>query len=149
VTSEDARPLWPKQAGWIAETAALDSSYVKAHRAVHGGQGGRRRKPLDPRGGQTTKVHIPTDVLGRPAVVHLTPGNILHVKTAPEVIAAAPGRLKRLLADRGYDAKHLRRDLKAARTTPIIPGRVTRKRPVQYDRHRHRERWRIEARSVG
>src|SRR5215210_8498602 len=43
------------------------------------------------RGGQTTKVHVITDVLGRPAVIHLTPGNASDVKAAPAVIAAAPG----------------------------------------------------------
>jgi len=67
------------------------------------------------------------------------------VRTAPDVLAAAPGRLKRLIADRGYDANHLRRDLKAARTTPIIPGTRSRKRLIQYDKQRYRDRWRIEA----
>jgi transposase len=32
-------------AGWVAQTAALDSTYVKAHRSAHGGKGGRRRRP--------------------------------------------------------------------------------------------------------
>ena len=32
------------EAGWIAETAALDSTYVKAHRSAHGGKGGRRHR---------------------------------------------------------------------------------------------------------
>lgn len=44
------------------------------------------------------------------AVVHLTPGNASDVETAPEVLAAAPGRLKRPGADRGYGADRLRRD---------------------------------------
>ena len=84
-------------------------------------------------------------MLGRPAVIHLTPGNASDVKTAPAVIAAAPGRFKRLIADRGYDANHLRRDLKAGGTAPVIPGTRSRKRPIQYDRRRYRDRWRIEA----
>ena len=99
------------QAGWIAETASLDSTYV----------------------------------LGRPAVIHLSPGTASDVRTAPEVLAKAPGRCKRLIADRGYDANHLRRDLKAARTTPIIPGRRSRKRPIQHDKRCYKDRWRIEA----
>ena len=33
------------EAGWVAETAALDSTYVKAHRSAHGGKGGLARKP--------------------------------------------------------------------------------------------------------
>ena len=32
-------------AGWIEETAALDSTYVKAHRSAHGGKGGPQPKP--------------------------------------------------------------------------------------------------------
>lgn len=67
------------------------------------------------------------------------------MKTAPDVLAAAPGRLKRLVADRGYDANHLRRDLKAARMVPIIPGTRSRKRPIRHDAVRYRDRWRIEA----
>ena len=66
------------------------------------------------------------------------------MKTAPQVIAAAPGCLKRLIAHRGYDANHFRRDLKAARTTPIISGTRSRKRPIRHDERRYRDRWRIE-----
>ena len=33
------------EAGWIAELAALDSTYVRAHRSAHGGKGGPRRRP--------------------------------------------------------------------------------------------------------
>ena len=32
------------EAGWIAETASLDSSYVHAHRSAHGGKGGLARR---------------------------------------------------------------------------------------------------------
>ena len=31
--------------GWAGDAAALDSSYVRAHRSAHGGKGGRRRRP--------------------------------------------------------------------------------------------------------
>ena len=78
-------------------------------------------------------------------MIHLTPGNMSDVKAAPEVIAAAPGRLKRLVADRGYDADDLRVALRAAGTRPIIPGRRGRKRPIRWDRRGYKERWRIEA----
>jgi transposase len=61
------------------------------------------------------------------------------------VLAAAPGRFKRLLADRGYDANHLRRGLKAGSTKPVIPSTRSRKRPIRYDERRYRDRWRIEA----
>ena len=32
--------------GWIAETAQIDSSYIKAHRCAGGGKGGRKSMPL-------------------------------------------------------------------------------------------------------
>ena len=37
------------EAGWVSETAALDSTYVRAHRAAHGGKGGRAPRPSAPR----------------------------------------------------------------------------------------------------
>ena len=67
------------------------------------------------------------------------------MRTAPEVLAAAPGRMKRLIADRGYDADHLRKGLRGAGTAPVIPGTRSRKRPVRYDKRRYRDRWRVEA----
>ncbi|WP_244475822.1 transposase, partial [Methylobacterium sp. Leaf93] len=63
------------------------------------------------RGGRTTKIHALTDVLGRPGVLLLTSGNASDVRTAPDVLAEAPGRIRRLTADKGYDADWLRADL--------------------------------------
>jgi IS5 family transposase len=37
------------------------------------------------------------------------------------------------MADRGYNANSLRRDLEAVGTKPIITGRRNRKRPIQHD----------------
>lgn len=64
---------------------------------------------------------------------------------APDLVAAIPGRLRRLVADRGYDADALRRDLRAAGATPVIPGRRTRRRPIRHDQARYKDHWRIEA----
>jgi transposase len=33
------------KAGWAGDAAALDSSYVRAHRSAHGGKGGQGRRP--------------------------------------------------------------------------------------------------------
>jgi transposase len=63
-------------------------------------------------------------------------------QATPEVIAAAQAASS-LIADGGYDANHFSRELKAARTTPIIPGTRSRKRLIRHDEHR--DRWRIEA----
>ncbi|KQO90919.1 transposase [Methylobacterium sp. Leaf90] len=97
------------------------------------------------RGGQTTKIHALSDVLGRPGVLLLTAGNASDVKTAPDVLAEAPGRLRRLIADKGYDADWLRADLREKGVTPIIPGKRGRKRKIRHDKRRYRERWCVEA----
>jgi transposase len=61
------------------------------------------------------------------------------------VLAEAPGRLRRPIADKGYDADGIRTDLRAHGTTPVIPGVRTRKHKIHHDKCRDRELWRIEA----
>jgi transposase len=82
--------------------------------------------------------------LGRPAVIRLTPGNVSDIRVADDLIEAA-GPVRRLIADRGYDANHLRLTLRSTGTIPIIPGRRSRKCPIRHDKRRYRDRWRIEA----
>jgi len=111
-----------------------------------GWQRGAKAQAIGPsRGGQTTKVHTLVD--RRPVVIHLTAGNASDVTTAPEVLAAAPGRVHRLIADKGYDADWLRADLRAQGTTAVIPGTRARKRRLRLEARHNRERWRIEATS--
>ncbi|MBU6395760.1 MAG: hypothetical protein KGQ75_14415 [Sphingomonadales bacterium] len=44
--------------------------------------------------------------------------------------------VKRVRADRGYDANRIRATLRARGTIPVIPGRRNRRRPIQYDERR-------------
>ena len=57
------------EAGWIVESAALDSTYIKAHRSAHGGKGGRRRRPLAPRAAARPRrsMSSPTSSVARPS----------------------------------------------------------------------------------
>ena len=50
------------EAGWIAQTAAIDSTYARAHRCAHGGKGGPRRRPSAPRaaGRRPRSTSLPT-----------------------------------------------------------------------------------------
>jgi transposase len=84
------------------------------------------------------------DVIGRPLRLVLTPGNTSDIRGADLLVADAT-RMKRMIADRGYDANKLRATLKAQDTIPVIPGRRNRKRPIQYDERRYKDRWRVEA----
>ena len=54
-------------------------------------------------------------------------------------------RIRRLNADKGYDADWLRSNLSRNGITPVIPGKRSRKRRIRLDSSRYCERWRIEA----
>lgn len=53
--------------------------------------------------------------------------------------------MKRVIADRGYDANRIRATLHDQGTIPVTPGRRNRKRLIQYDERRYKDRWRVEA----
>jgi len=53
--------------------------------------------------------------------------------------------MKRVIADRGYDANRLRSTLHNQKTIPVIPGRKNRKRKIKHDEKRYKDRWRVEA----
>ena len=73
----------------------------------------------------------------------LTAGNVSDVKAAPALLKQA-GRMRYLLADKGYDADQLRRSLRDAGAVPVIPGRRSRNRAICYDKERYRGRHLIE-----
>ncbi len=85
-----------------------------------------------------------TDLLGRPAILLLTAGNVADVTMAGPLMDAA-GRVRCLIADKGYDANALRKRLRAEGAEAVIPGRSNRKVPIAYDKVRYKGRWRIEA----
>jgi transposase len=85
-----------------------------------------------------------TDLLGRPAVLRLTAGNVADIAMAGPLLDVA-GRVRCLIADKGYEANSLRKRLKAEGAEAVIPGRSNRKVPIHHDRDRYRGRWRIEA----
>ncbi|MER8570058.1 IS5 family transposase [Mesorhizobium sp. M0924] len=131
--------------GVLALSASIDSTYIKAHRSAHGGKGGPKAQAIGPsRGGQTTKIHAVTDLLGRPAVLRLTAGNVADITMAKPLLDAA-GPVRCLIADKGYDANALRKHLKSEGAQAVIPGRSNRKATISYDETRYKGRWRIEA----
>lgn len=54
------------------------------------------------------------------------------------------GPIRGLLADRGYDANHLRRYLAERDAEAVIPSTTSRHRPIPYDQLAYRDRNRIE-----
>lgn len=117
-----------------APGAPLSTVPTSRPSAPRSGEKGDRAQAIGcSRGGQTTKVHALTDVVGRPYALMLTPGNVADVRAAPDLLARM-GRTRYVLADKGYDADALRLSLRQAGAVPVIPGRSNRKRAVRYDR---------------
>jgi transposase len=139
--------LFPRCSGTVDHHAARDALWAKFSTAAPA----RREREetaqaIGPsRGGQTTKIHALTDVLGRLGALLLTPGTASDVTVTPVVLTEALGRIRRLSADKRYDADWLRADLRERGITPIIPGKRGRNRMIRRDKQRYRERWRIEA----
>jgi transposase len=96
-----------------------------------------------PRGGPGTKIHALTDACGRPAAFSLTPANDADITAAPGLLDQTPPPA-RLIADKGYDAGHLRDRLAATGTQAVIPSRRSRKTPIPHDETACRRRNRIE-----
>ncbi len=75
------------------------------------------------RGGRTTKIHAPTDAVGRPVAFLLTPGNI---------------------ADTAFDADTFRAPLAARGATAVIPSNRSRAQAVAHDPELYNERHLVE-----
>lgn len=66
-----------------------------------------------------------------------------YVKAHRSLIQAA-GPFRRLLADRGYDANHLRELLAQRGAEAVIPSTTSRTTPIPYDTDAYRDRNRVE-----
>lgn len=62
----------------------------------------------------------------------LSAGNTNDIAMARGLVEAA-GPARRLIADRGYDANHLRALLAARGTEAVIPSTTSRRAPIPYD----------------
>ena len=80
---------------------------------------------------------------GKPIAFVLTPGNIADISVAAALLddIVPP---KRLLADKAYDADHLRKPLEALGTEIVIPSNGTRRTPYPLNRIAYRRRNVIE-----
>ena len=94
------------------------------------------------RGGLTTKIHLLADSFGRPVAIALTPGQTHDLTPAAALLAGQKARY--VLADRAYDARHMREAVEAIGAEPVIPPNPTRKHPASYDKTRYRQRNQIE-----
>jgi transposase len=94
------------------------------------------------RAGISGKFHLAVTNLGRMAEGFLTGGETAGVSAGPYLTEGIVGYP--VVADRGYDSDGFRRSLEGNNTTPVIPGRKSRKEEIVYDRQRYRKRGLIE-----
>ena len=73
----------------------------------------------------------------------MTAGNAHDITVAAQLIDRA-GPIKQLIADKAYDANHLRRLLAQRGIKAVIPSTASRSRAIAYDVKAYRERNRIE-----
>ena len=73
----------------------------------------------------------------------LSAGNTNDITMAHARIEAA-GPFAKLLADRGYDADHLRKRLAERQAEAVIPTTTSRKTPIPYDVAAYRQRNTVE-----
>ena len=73
----------------------------------------------------------------------LSAGNINDISMAADLIRAA-GPIRRLLADKGYDADHLRKLLADQGAEAVIPSTTSRRAPIPYDLAAYKDRNRVE-----
>ena len=131
----------------------IDSTAVKAHRS----SAGARRSPEKrgdqeqaigrSRGGRTTKIHAIVDDEGRPHALLLTGGNVADITGASQLLAATEPS-EELIADKAYDADHLRAFLQARGTLVVIPNKSNRVNLYPFDADKYKARNIIE-RSIG
>lgn len=90
----------------------------------------------------TSKIHLLADSFGRAVAIALTPGQTHDLAPAETLLAGQTASY--VLADRAYDARHLREIITAMGAEPVIPPNPTRKHPATYNKVRYRQRNQIE-----
>ena len=106
----------------------IDSTHVKAHRSVSGGEGGEENQAVGrSRGGRNTKIHGITDARERLLTFVLTGGEAHDCPVGEDLIEESkPAEV--LFADKRYDSAESRRRLKDQGIKAVIPNRSNRKR---------------------
>ena len=82
----------------------------------------------------STKLHALVDALGRVVDIVLSPGQAADIGAAHHPLDGR--RFGGLIANRAYDADHLRGPLRQAGVTVVIPSTRSRRTAVPHDRDR-------------
>lgn len=114
------------------------------HQHASGARYGFERAIGQSRGGQTTKIHLATDANGLPIDFKITGGDVHDSQVAKQLIDIV-GEATYLIADKGYDAEHIRICAKNKNMIPIIPLRSNSKRSnKEFGKYLYKLRYLVE-----
>ena len=114
------------------------------HQHASGARYGFERAIGQSRGGQTTKIHLATDANGLPIDFKITGGDVHDSQVAKQLIDIV-GEATYFIADKGYDAEHIRICAKNKNMIPIIPLRSNSKRSnKEFDKYLYKLRYLVE-----
>jgi transposase len=133
----------------------VDGTMIRAHQHAAGARKGGGDEALGrSRGGFSTKLHLRAEGQGKPMVLRLTAGQ-RHEQTMFEPLMEA-GRVKRrgrgrprhrpkrVVGDKGYSSRRIRRYLRRKGIGGVIPHKRNERRYGRFDRAAYRERNRVE-----
>jgi transposase len=132
----------------------IDSTSIRVRQHGAGARGGEEEAIGRSRGGLTTKIHLRADRQGRPVILLLTAGH-RHDTTAFEPVLqgghvkrAGRGRPRsrpqRIVADRGYTSRQVRRYCREHGISATIPTRCNQRPHPRFSRDLYRERNQVE-----
>jgi putative transposase len=94
------------------------------------------------RGRLSTKIHAVTDALGNPVRLLFRPGQRTDITRAHELVEGFEPEA--IIANKRYDADHLRGAVLAGQAKPVIPPKSNRQTPIDYDKKLYKERSLVE-----
>ncbi|WP_374955982.1 IS5 family transposase [Acinetobacter lwoffii] len=126
------------------EWVFIDGSYIRVHQHASGARNGFERAIGQSRGGRTTKIHLATNANGLPIDFKITGGGVHDSQVAKQLIDTV-GEATYLIADKGYDAEHIRIYAQNKDMIPIIPMRSNSKRSnKEFDKYLYKLRHLVE-----
>ncbi|MEQ1418164.1 IS5 family transposase [Acinetobacter indicus] len=126
------------------EWVFIDGSYIRVHQHASGARNGFERAIGQSRGGRTTKIHLATDANGLLIDFKITGGGVHDSQVAKQLIDTV-GEATYLIADKGYDAEHIRIYAQNKDMIPIIPMRSNSKRSnKEFDKYLYKLRHLVE-----
>jgi len=96
------------------------------------------------RGGFSTKVHAVGDALGNCLHLGLTPGHWADCRQLPTLLATLRQPPGAVVADKAYDTHAVLQTIGACHAEPVIPPKISRKKPRTYDKNLYAERNKAE-----